>query len=82
MLGESEWNTIALASPRRVYNDSNLFEDGRKVFARPISNLNFMVQKATLYGHASLIDTLLEFGNEKCVLLESLVGFPAVRAAL
>jgi len=85
MLTETKWATIALANPHRIYGISDVglaMDDGKKVYSRRTLNLAFLIDQVALHGHASVVPTVLAFGNEHDIPYDKLVQRSLIEAAL
>jgi len=85
MLTETKWATIALANPHRIYGISDVelaMNDEQKVYSRRTLNLAFLIDQVALHDHASIVPTVLAFGNEHDIPYDKLVQRSLIEAAL
>jgi len=82
MLRESEWATIAVAGPQRVYDEIDFtdFEAGgeSKGLSKPTLNFTFMVEEVARHDYAPIVGTLLAFAHEQGIPYEKLEQFAGV----
>ena len=77
--------TVAFEAPRRIYTDLDGLTgkgDDRKVIARPILNLAFMVESSASHGQAAVTKQLLDFGQQHSVPIDELINSESIDAAI
>lgn len=79
------WTAIALAKPHRIYheNDPALSDsDTREVFARPILNLQTMIQKSAQHKNSTAVRKLIAWGRQQGHGPETLINRDVVMLAI
>ncbi|KAK3681497.1 hypothetical protein LTR37_020890 [Vermiconidia calcicola] len=82
MLARPQYRSIALTSPHRIHDVDIDSQQERRVLARPILNLQFMMEIATRNDRPDIVRCLLDFASESGIRAKDIINRTEVRGAV